>query len=131
MSIYHIIEDETGIYVTATNGQRDYLVPKLIEYGGQIVYQFETDKRVLRASISPNTLDTLLKAEGWTPGRDVVLPDPNLRAGELRFLRFPVVKRTEPSQFGRGSFFYDRLKHPSKFGIRAAISRAMQRKSWK
>ena len=116
MSISHIIQDETGIYVVTTDGKRDYLVPEQIIADGEIVYRFDTSTRVLQASIGPKALETILEKEGWEQGKDVRLPNPNARYDQYSFLTFPNVQKVEPSQFGNTGFYYDRLKHPKEFG---------------
>ena len=117
-----IFRDGTGIYVKRTDGHREYIVPTLIEYSGEIVYKFDLVTRVLKAAIEPDSLTTLLNAQGWEPGKNVRLRDPRTPNFDDILLDFPVVKVVESITNERGRYLY-RLGNESEIGLIPAIRR--------
>ena len=124
-----IFRDGTGIYVKRTDGHREYIVPTLIEYSGEIVYKFDLVTRVLKAAIEPDSLTTLLNAQGWEPGKNVRLPDPRTPNFDDILLDFPVVKVVESITNERGRYLY-RLGNESEIGLIPAIRRIVGRKQF-
>ena len=120
-------QDETGIYEGGIHRSNPwYIVPRVIRVGNEIVFDFDWETRVLRASIEPKSLETLLQAQGWEPGRDVQLPNP-LGGAPQGILSFPRVEKVEPVLTSYGQYYYGRIKHTNEGGVLAGIKRLMGR----
>ena len=87
-----IIRDKTGAYTELANRKKIYLSPILItDSVGKIVYDYRKSP-ILEISAAPGQLETLLEALGWKPGKDLVLPNPDIGSIAQPTLTFPAVK---------------------------------------